>query len=255
MTGFLSRLAARNLGQIEVVQPSLPALLSGASEGLSMSMETAPQAESGIDHLALGSVGLPALRMSPTAIEKEEAAGTSVARDTRTAPEPEKERTEKKDSQAPPKTTTDTTRETPLVVPRQESPIRAAGFRESSAHRRRQKSGAEPDIEAPRGEKPPQKRTEFRPVPVPRISIWPQSAALKSPEQHPASGLSGQTRMVRQSPQNLHASEPPVVKVHIGRIEVRAVMSQAPPTRKEQPKARPLLSLEEYLQRRDRGRT
>ena len=50
-------------------------------------------------------------------------------------------------------------------------------------------------------------------------------------------------------------SEPPTIKVHIGRIEVRAMMSREPAFNKEPQPPRPSITLEQYLKRRDRGRS
>jgi len=50
-------------------------------------------------------------------------------------------------------------------------------------------------------------------------------------------------------------SEPPVIKVRIGRVEVRAVMPPAPPARRDVPQRRPHLSLEDYLRQREGGRS
>lgn len=53
-------------------------------------------------------------------------------------------------------------------------------------------------------------------------------------------------------PQNSKAaSEPaPIIRVNIGRIEVRAVTPAAPPARSKRPRAGPMLSLEDYLKQR-----
>ena len=53
-------------------------------------------------------------------------------------------------------------------------------------------------------------------------------------------------------PQNSKAaSEPaPIIRVNIGRIEVRAVTPAAPPARPKRPRAGPMLSLEDYLKQR-----
>jgi len=48
---------------------------------------------------------------------------------------------------------------------------------------------------------------------------------------------------------------PPVIKVHIGRIEVRAVTPLSTSPKKETGTVRPRLTLEDYLSRRERGRT
>ena len=75
---------------------------------------------------------------------------------------------------------------------------------------------------------------------VPRRPIQPELPAVKKPE--------AQSRPSIREPV---PETSPAVKVHIGRIEVRAVMS-VPPSRKETPKALPMLSLEDYLNRRER---
>jgi hypothetical protein len=46
---------------------------------------------------------------------------------------------------------------------------------------------------------------------------------------------------------------PPTIQVHIGRVEVRAIMSPAPPPRPKPPRRGPTLSLDEYLKQRNGG--
>ena len=67
--------------------------------------------------------------------------------------------------------------------------------------------------------------------------------------------LAGQSPIVnRQLPIPRGAEARPVVKVTIGRVEVRAVTSSAPvPPRAAPPRARKTLSLDEYLGQRNRG--
>jgi hypothetical protein len=48
--------------------------------------------------------------------------------------------------------------------------------------------------------------------------------------------------------------ETPIVKVMIGRVDVRAIMPQAMPTRAAPPKPKPGLSLEDYLKQREEGK-
>jgi hypothetical protein len=46
---------------------------------------------------------------------------------------------------------------------------------------------------------------------------------------------------------------PPTIQVRIGRVEVRAIMSPAPPPRAKAPRRGPALSLDEYLKQRNGG--
>jgi hypothetical protein len=46
---------------------------------------------------------------------------------------------------------------------------------------------------------------------------------------------------------------PPTIQVRIGRVEVRAIMSPAPPPRPKPPRRGPTLSLDEYLKQRNGG--
>jgi hypothetical protein len=59
----------------------------------------------------------------------------------------------------------------------------------------------------------------------------------------------------RSIPAGESVAGPPVIKVHIGRIEVRAVTPPALSPKKEAGPERPRLTLEDYLSRRERGRT
>jgi len=49
------------------------------------------------------------------------------------------------------------------------------------------------------------------------------------------------------------SSPPPTIRVTIGRVEVRAIMPPAPPTRTKPARPGPALSLEDYLKQRNRG--
>ncbi len=61
-----------------------------------------------------------------------------------------------------------------------------------------------------------------------------------------------QTSWGRKSLQGSH-SEPPTIKVTIGRVEVRAIQESTPPPKPKVSKAKPGLSLETYLEQRKRG--
>jgi hypothetical protein len=64
---------------------------------------------------------------------------------------------------------------------------------------------------------------------------------------HPAEEMHGPDSLPRSSPDR------PALQVTIGRVEVRAVFPAPPTHRAPQSKFRPALSLDDYLQRRDRG--
>lgn len=78
------------------------------------------------------------------------------------------------------------------------------------------------------------------------------------PPQRPGAVAAGPPTAVDEAAPESHgpsqaATTAPVVRIHIGRIEVRAVTSSPVPVRKPVP-IRPKLSLDEYLERRDGGR-
>jgi hypothetical protein len=70
----------------------------------------------------------------------------------------------------------------------------------------------------------------------------------------PAASSAAPPPLPEARPADAHAA--PTIKVHIGRIEVRAVMSPpAPAPRPERAKPMPALGLKGYLEQRRRGRT
>jgi len=69
--------------------------------------------------------------------------------------------------------------------------------------------------------------------------LWPQ-AVVKARQPPPISS-------------NHDSAEPPIVKVTIGRIEVRAAPPPAAPSRKTAPSSRPKLTLDAYLKSRKQG--
>jgi hypothetical protein len=80
----------------------------------------------------------------------------------------------------------------------------------------------------------------------------PTGAIMPDIESRPSAGQSPIVN--RQSPISCDAEARPMVKVTIGRVEVRAVTPPAPvPPRAAPPRARKTLSLDDYLGQRNRG--
>jgi hypothetical protein len=71
-----------------------------------------------------------------------------------------------------------------------------------------------------------------------------------SSEPRPIQSRHGETFSLVEKPSS---TSPPIVRVTIGRIEVRAVQSPAPTPKPAKPPPEPKLSLQEYLHKRERG--
>ncbi len=77
--------------------------------------------------------------------------------------------------------------------------------------------------------------------------------------QHPtatsaASPFRSRTRSTAPGAQRSHSYAPPAVEVTIGRVEVRAIHAEVPARKAPTPKARPTMSLDDYLKRGSEGR-
>jgi hypothetical protein len=81
----------------------------------------------------------------------------------------------------------------------------------------------------------------------------PEPVAVKIVAQSSAAPVAGPTSLTLTEPTPTPAAAP-VIRVSIGRIEVRAIMPPAPPApRSKVPRPSPGLSLEEFLKQRQRG--
>ena len=133
---------------------------------------------------------------------------------------------------------------TPLLAPVPTLPVRPVLLsQETPIPATRSSRPPEPVTPREAGETPPRKRVEpVVPQRIVAVEKPPVAAAVaSSPE---ATGAACETPAETAAP---------IIRVTIGRIDVRAVLPSAPAPTRKAPTASPVLSLDEYLKQRDGG--
>ncbi len=249
MAGYLTRMIARHLGLTEVVQPVLPSRFAPLEEDAVESAAPAGRVEMERD---------PAPRPSRTdesSIRFRESEGPSAiqghgdSRLTGTAATRQDDGAEWKKE----------LRQTPLGEGEDTAFLKIPGARGLPTDSRpiekpmtRYPLGSR-ETDWPLAPKASPEGKPARSVPDKALSVRPRvSRTVKSedPGRKPISPTRGHPAAIKAD-----RSEPPVIKVRIGRVEVRAVTPSGPPARRDAPQRRPHLSLEDYLRQREGGRS
>jgi hypothetical protein len=214
MSAFLARLAARAVGQVPVAQPRVPSLFEAAS----------PHAvEVTDDEVAVGPQSATARSTAPTSAVSptDNAMSTTVA------------------SAASSRTPAQAIRDPAMQGM---EPVRSG---------QRQDAAARPGPRPPRTVVSDQVAPEdgpgalpSDPAPVPRTSLFVPAGPLSTATPVASHSVN---EVIRTS----SAPEPPAVRVHIGRLEIRANLPEAapvrPPARQVREESSSVLSLADYL--------
>ncbi len=268
MPDFFSRLIGRNLGLTEVVQPILPSRFATAEidqpristaslreEHEEFERESSGPAETDAkpDAPFSGPTLLPRDK-SPLLSPLIETAASQESRAVSkgmAVPDSEKVVITEKEATLPSPKKRDVSRERPLFVqpgatssPESSSPREWLGSLPS-------KTVIKDEPYASRLERPPMQKEESDSVAIRPVPIRARVARPDIPINPPANE-SGSAFFYEHNANSL--TESPTIKVHIGRVEVRAIMPPSPPPKKEPGLRRPNLTLEEYMNKRDRGR-
>ena len=218
MTHFLARLVERARGAAPRVEPIIAPRFAPVPAGESVPEDAA----------------LPVVRPAPEAISPAEPAVTSVAREF-TQPgvtlRPPRDAEPAPLTAEPPEAPLEMVRESPLV------PLEQAG--EAVAQRRNGTRGSEP-----------LRRDDLPLVPS---SAAPPTVRQANRRQPSAVSRSSLAVTFPNSPNDSASNAPPIVRVTIGRIDVRAAPAPSTPARKPAPRSGPKLTLDAYLKSRQEG--
>jgi len=264
MADYLSRMIARHLGLSEVVRPVLPSRFAPLEKESSESSVPAGWNETGqnlaphpsqtdessvrfseseepsaiLGHRVFRLTSLAETREEGGAERKKELPAAPLAEENRFASDGRRKSEATEEHPAFPKTAGP--RDLPPELQESEKPGTLRPLRS-------------PETDSPRAPKASPEGKPASPVPDKALSVRPRvlrTIRSEDPGQRPQ--ISSRDFAAGLRPDN---SEPPVIKVRIGRVEVRAVMPSAPPPRREAPQRRPHLSLEDYLRHREGGRS
>jgi hypothetical protein len=250
MADFFSRLAERALGVAAVARPALASIFAPGPQVATSPAETAPQ--------------------PPETVEPGEPSAPLTAAPEIREPIPEARRPDHAVNQ-PPETTRPEPAKPRIVIARSEPAVTPDLLPRQRFAFEGRPDEQPPEAPAPQSRRLPARVPPFREAEAPVVGTEARAAATPAsrepleftpmPPIRPHVTIPAITRPEERAPLYGRRSPPPedrggatpIVRVSIGRIDVRAMLPAAPPPPAQGTASSETLSLSEYLKQRDRG--